>query len=116
MDLASCAQTDPEAFFPPKNGSARDAKKVCAACPVAAECLEYALRSGETYGVWGGLAGRELRRLPGWRRPSSWPQERSQAMQERVEALAAQGLGASEIARELGVQQPAVSKRLGRAS
>jgi WhiB family redox-sensing transcriptional regulator len=31
---ALCAQTDPEAFFPEKGGSTRDAKKVCGACNV----------------------------------------------------------------------------------
>ncbi|WP_337558424.1 WhiB family transcriptional regulator, partial [Duodenibacillus massiliensis] len=29
-----CAQTDPEAFFPEKGGSTRDAKRVCAKCEV----------------------------------------------------------------------------------
>jgi len=29
-----CAETDPEAFFPEKGGSTRDAKRVCAGCPV----------------------------------------------------------------------------------
>jgi WhiB family redox-sensing transcriptional regulator len=29
-----CAQTDPEAFFPEKGGSTRDAKKICASCEV----------------------------------------------------------------------------------
>ena len=40
---ALCAQTDPEAFFPEKGGSTRDAKKVCGACNVRSQCLEYAL-------------------------------------------------------------------------
>ena len=29
---AVCAQTDPEAFFPEKGGSTRDAKRICAGC------------------------------------------------------------------------------------
>lgn len=60
---ALCAQTDPEAFFPEKGGSTRDAKKVCAACNVRAECLEYALANDERFGIWGGLSERERRRL-----------------------------------------------------
>ncbi len=60
---ALCAQTDPEAFFPEKGGSTRDAKKVCGACTVRAECLEYALESDERFGIWGGLSERERRRL-----------------------------------------------------
>ena len=33
---ALCSQTDPEAFFPEKGGSTRDAKRVCAQCEVLA--------------------------------------------------------------------------------
>ncbi len=60
---ALCAQTDPEAFFPEKGGSTRDAKKVCASCTVRSECLEYALANDERFGIWGGLSERERRRL-----------------------------------------------------
>ena len=49
-----CGQTDPEAFFPDKGGSTKRAKAICAACPVAAECLDYALANREQYGIWGG--------------------------------------------------------------
>ena len=63
QDQALCAQVDPEIFFPPKGGSPREAKKVCAACPVAAECLAYALRNHELHGVWGGTCEKERRRL-----------------------------------------------------
>ncbi|MGA7203852.1 MAG: WhiB family transcriptional regulator [Specibacter sp.] len=60
---ALCAQTDPEAFFPEKGGSTRDAKRVCGACNVKAQCLEYALANDERFGIWGGLSERERRRL-----------------------------------------------------
>lgn len=60
---ALCAQTDPEAFFPEKGGSTRDAKKICESCPVRAQCLEYALMNDERFGIWGGLSERERRKL-----------------------------------------------------
>nr|WP_231294306.1 WhiB family transcriptional regulator [Mobiluncus curtisii] len=60
---ALCAQTDPEAFFPEKGGSTREAKNVCSCCPVKAECLQYALENDERFGIWGGLSERERRRL-----------------------------------------------------
>ncbi|GAA4373936.1 WhiB family transcriptional regulator [Paeniglutamicibacter cryotolerans] len=60
---ALCAQTDPEAFFPEKGGSTKDAKRVCGACNVRSECLEYALTNDERFGIWGGLSERERRRL-----------------------------------------------------
>ena len=62
-DRALCAQTDPEAFFPEKGGSTREAKKICSVCPVRAECLAYALAHDERFGIWGGLSERERRRL-----------------------------------------------------
>ena len=58
-----CAQTDPEAFFPEKGGSTREAKKVCLTCDVRQECLEYALANDERFGIWGGLSERERRKL-----------------------------------------------------
>jgi WhiB family redox-sensing transcriptional regulator len=58
-----CAQTDPEAFFPEKGGSTREAKKICSSCEVRAQCLEYALQNDERFGIWGGLSERERRKL-----------------------------------------------------
>ncbi len=63
QDRALCAQTDPEAFFPEKGGSTREAKKVCLTCEVRSECLEYALQHDERFGIWGGMSERERRRL-----------------------------------------------------
>jgi WhiB family transcriptional regulator, redox-sensing transcriptional regulator len=63
QDRALCAQTDPEAFFPEKGGSTREAKKVCRACEVRTECLEYALENDERFGIWGGLSERERRKV-----------------------------------------------------
>ena len=60
---ALCSQTDPEAFFPEKGGSTREAKRICKACAVRDECLEYALEHDERFGIWGGLSDRERRRL-----------------------------------------------------
>ncbi|CAM5486572.1 Transcriptional regulator WhiB [Streptomyces violaceorubidus] len=53
QERALCAQTDPESFFPEKGGSTREAKKVCLACEVRSECLEYALANDERFGISG---------------------------------------------------------------
>ena len=45
-ELALCAQTDPEVFFPPIGAHGHEAK---------AECLLDALERSEPYGIWGGL-------------------------------------------------------------
>jgi len=63
QERALCAQTDPEAFFPEKGGSTREAKRICLGCEVKDSCLEYALANDERFGIWGGLSERERRRL-----------------------------------------------------
>lgn len=63
QERALCAQTDPEAFFPEKGGSTREAKRICQGCEVRDECLEYALAHDERFGIWGGLSERERRRI-----------------------------------------------------
>jgi len=63
QERALCAQTDPEAFFPEKGGSTREAKRICLGCEVRDRCLEYALANDERFGIWGGLSERERRRL-----------------------------------------------------
>ena len=63
MDDGICAQTDPDAFYPEKGGSTREAKRICLGCEVKDECLQYALEHRERFGIWGGLSERERRKL-----------------------------------------------------
>jgi WhiB family redox-sensing transcriptional regulator len=58
-ERALCQETDPEAFFPDKGESTREAKRICHSCPVKDECLGYALTHGERFGIWGGMSRRE---------------------------------------------------------
>jgi len=64
QDRALCAEVDPELFFPEPGGSTGEAKRVCMACEVRAECLEFALETGDQFGIYGGLSPTERRRLP----------------------------------------------------
>lgn len=107
MDDALCAEVDPDVFFPEKGGSTRDAKKVCAACPVRAMCLDYALANKEYIGIWGGLSERERRQL---RR--SMPAQLT-PLQQREQALRkfhADGLMDTEMAPLLGTSAKAVGR------
>lgn len=63
MIQAKCLDADPNAFFPEKGGSTREAKRICGICSVREECLQYALENEERFGIWGGLSERERRRL-----------------------------------------------------
>lgn len=82
-DYALCAQTDPELFFPEKGGSTGGAKRVCLACPVRDDCLEYALDNDERFGIWGGLSERERRKVKRDRRTPE-EVERGRAIRRRL--------------------------------
>ncbi len=60
---AACRGADADLFFPGNDLNPREALKICRACPVREECLEYALSARERYGVWGGTTARERRRM-----------------------------------------------------
>jgi WhiB family redox-sensing transcriptional regulator len=65
-EAAAClAVIDEVSFFPDKEdlaGIAR-AKAVCATCPVAAECLTWAIDTNQAEGVWGGHTPKERRAI-----------------------------------------------------
>jgi WhiB family redox-sensing transcriptional regulator len=63
FEQAACATCDPDAWYPAKGAAVKEAKKVCARCPVAAPWLEYALATNQGHGIWGGLSVKQRRAL-----------------------------------------------------
>jgi WhiB family transcriptional regulator, redox-sensing transcriptional regulator len=68
LDRGACRSEDPELFFPigmtgPALRQIEEAKAVCRRCEVADACLDWALRTGQDAGVWGGLSEEERRTL-----------------------------------------------------
>ena len=68
MENAACRDTDPEMFFPVgTTGSSLDqinrAVSVCSVCHAVDECLSFALQTNQEFGVWGGYAEDDRRRL-----------------------------------------------------
>lgn len=61
MDDAACAQIGTEFFFPENGGSTREAKAICAACPVKAQCLAFGMNTDQ--GIWGGTTERVRQRM-----------------------------------------------------
>jgi WhiB family redox-sensing transcriptional regulator len=69
--LAACRGEDSSLFFAPsyferreeKNERERKAKEICGRCQVIDDCLEYALKTRESHGVWGGMNEQERRAL-----------------------------------------------------
>jgi WhiB family redox-sensing transcriptional regulator len=65
---AICTQADRDVWYPDHHALIAEAKRICAACPVQAECLNYALSAADTWrgvttGIWGGTTPRERSRL-----------------------------------------------------
>ncbi|WP_396654917.1 WhiB family transcriptional regulator [Microbacterium paraoxydans] len=66
MRGAMCAQIGGDDWFP-KHGdlpTAERAKRICReACPVQAQCLEFALRTGQSTGIWAGYSAKSLQAI-----------------------------------------------------
>jgi len=105
-EVAACAETDPELWFPTGGGNGRAGKKICGGCPVQAECLQVALETGDVeHGILGGLSPRDRRKLLDGRRKQTLSVSR-----ESVAALTLAGLSASDIAARLGTTDRTVHR------
>ncbi|HAX82922.1 MAG TPA: transcriptional regulator [Actinobacteria bacterium] len=63
QDGANCTGANADLFFPERGASTRAAKAICRECGVRAACLEFAITTGEKFGIWGGMSERERRRV-----------------------------------------------------
>ena len=63
QDYGACRGADADLFFPERGASTRKAKAICGECDVKAPCLEFAIVTGEKFGIWGGMSERERRRV-----------------------------------------------------
>lgn len=63
---AACRGMDPGLFYGVRGGAVpREVTAACASCPVRAECLEWALRTGDDFAYLGGTTPgqrRDMRR------------------------------------------------------
>jgi WhiB family redox-sensing transcriptional regulator len=71
MADGNCRNYPPAVFFPSDGVGVDRARKICIDCPVATQCLEYALEERIEHGVWGGCSERERRRILKRRRVAS---------------------------------------------
>jgi WhiB family redox-sensing transcriptional regulator len=64
----ACLAADPDLFFPLGASTAAGpdtsrALRICDECPVKRECLEFAMRTHEAEGIWGGTTPEERVRV-----------------------------------------------------
>jgi len=65
---SACRNSDPDVFFPiGTSGMALEqietAQRICTACDVADQCLEFALATNQESGIWGGTTEEDRRKL-----------------------------------------------------
>jgi len=115
---AACRDApDPDIFFPAKGDHGDQAKEVCAACPVAAPCLDFALkinRGAHDFGIYGGttpgeradlrrqLARADRGREAAKRREATRERKAASARLARLRNDPAQAKAAFDLAREVG--------------
>ncbi len=105
QDSGACREADDTLFFHPPNerGLARlrrdrAAKAVCSRCPVRIECADYAIRSREPYGVWGGLTEEDRERIYARIAIAEYPRQRGEGAD-----MCSDELAAAIPARSLGI-------------
>jgi WhiB family redox-sensing transcriptional regulator len=60
MTRGACRDQPNHVFFPPAGEhGGREAKRICATCPVKKECLEFAIDTRQEYGIWAGMTANE---------------------------------------------------------
>ena len=65
-EQAACSGVDSDIFFPASEDDEQatgQAKAICQECPVREACLQYALATNQSAGVWGGLDAGDRRRM-----------------------------------------------------
>jgi WhiB family redox-sensing transcriptional regulator len=87
---AACLSADPDLFFPIATGASVEgevssALRICARCAVRQQCLDFAMRTGETQGIWGGTTPDQRTRV---RRNSARVRQRARAQQRALDARA----------------------------
>jgi WhiB family transcriptional regulator, redox-sensing transcriptional regulator len=74
---AACLDCPPELFFPNDKSQVLEdrtqlAKQVCRSCDVSEECLSYALRTCQEFGIWGGTDEKDRARIRHRQRVADW--------------------------------------------
>lgn len=110
IERAECRGKGVDLFFVERGYTPYEALEMCRVCPVKRECLDYAVKNGLSYGVWGGVAPRGRRR---YAKPHH-DRYLSSTARTRILWLDARGWTNREIAAEFGVNERTVARILAK--
>jgi WhiB family redox-sensing transcriptional regulator len=109
---AACRDAeDPDVFHSSNAMESRNIRKVCATCPVRQECLDYALRTEQRFGTYGGTTGTERSRMLGKRVHRPIQEDRLVAS----DLLMKQGYSLADIAARMGISKETLERSRQRA-
>lgn len=63
QDQAACTPADEALFFSELASKVARAKAICATCPVASKCLDFAIQDNIEFGIFGGYTPSERKAL-----------------------------------------------------
>lgn len=63
IDRVACTPADEHIMFSELASKVAKAKAICASCPVAAQCLEFAINDNIEFGIFGGTTPAERKVL-----------------------------------------------------
>lgn len=101
---ARCAEVGSEIFFPETGDPSLAARKVCGGCEVREACLDYALKTNQQHGIWGGLSPNQRARLR-----SGKPTAR-QLRDQKIVELHAQGHSSGSLATQFGLSERTIMR------
>lgn len=119
MEDALCAGSEElgDLFFATDGESIKQARRICAECPVTESCREYADAQGFTIGVWGNASGAQRKRdqrlkdsppTDGTASPRRRSNPRLEARNQRIREMVDLKIPGTQIARELGLSDATV--------
>jgi hypothetical protein len=85
---ANCLGIAARLFFPDLGASISEAKEVCRGCAVRSECLNFALRTRELAGIWGGATAEERQQMSDYGPPGMAEDGRQRHPSEALTSVA----------------------------
>lgn len=105
---AVCTPDTAESWHPDKEDTSQSyaARQVCLGCPVAEECLAYALQDPLLTGIWGGTSSAERGAIRDGKHGGSRPRPTV----EQINRLLGYGWGRERIGRYYGLSRRAIQR------
>lgn len=115
-DRAKCQGADTELFFPVSLAESVPARRICFGCEIRLDCAQWAINTGQQYGIWGGMDEKERRAAVGGRTRQTSKVALAGHRYTRALEMRSAGMRPTEIAAEMRISVDTVEKYLQMAT